>query len=256
MMQLDSTPIVPKNLHLLNKTFKAVLDLVFPRSCVHCNDIVDPSPYDFVCSRCASDMIKCLPPACNTCGYPFYGVIVSPKTCPHCTELDPVFDQGITLFLAKRAGRSILHELKYREGGYVLNDIFTMVKDSKHYLEYLQNATLVPVPLHPTKFRERGFNQSEQIANMLVRCTDGNARVEKLLIRKKYTQSQTCLNRSKRYQNVKNAFALAPNTVLNPNELYIIIDDVFTTGSTLNACARVLRKAGASHLKVATIGHG
>lgn len=139
---------------------------------------------------------------------------------------------------------------------YVLKDLSTMVKGSKHYLEYIQNATLVPVPLHPTKLRERGFNQSEEIAQMLVCCTNGNARVEKLLIRKQYTQSQTSLNRSKRCQNVKNAFALAPNTVLNPAKLYIIIDDVFTTGSTLNACARVLRKAGANRLQIATIGHG
>ena len=256
MMQSHLTPMVQKDLHPLSKTFKAALDLVFPRSCVHCSDSVEQSPCDFVCTQCVSGMIQCLPPTCSTCGYPFYGVIVSPKTCPHCTELDPVFDQGITLFLAKGAGRSILHELKYRQGMYVLNDLFTMVKGSKHYLKYIQNATLVPVPLHPARLRERGFNQSEQIANMLVCCTGGSARVEKLLIRKQYTQSQTSLNRLKRYQNVKNAFALTPNAVLNPTELYIIIDDVFTTGSTLNACARALRKAGATRLKVATIGHG
>ena len=87
-------------------------------------------------------------------------------------------------------------------------------------------------------------------------ATGNNSQIERLLVRKQYTQSQTHLNQAERYQNVKNAFALAPDTVLIPNRHYIIIDDVFTTGSTLNACARVLRKAGATHLKVATIGHG
>ena len=237
-------------------TLKKALDLVFPRSCIQCGHAVDSSPYDFVCTKCANGLIKCLPPGCNTCGYPFYGEIIVAKKCPHCTELEPFFDQGKTLFIATGIGRSLLHELKYRQGIYVLNDLARMVTRSRHYLEYICHATLVPVPLHPVRLRERGFNQSEQIARMLARCSGNTAKIEKILIRKRYTQSQTCLNRSLRHQNVKNAFALAPNIVLDSKKSYIIVDDVFTTGSTLNACAKVLRKAGASHLKVATIGHG
>lgn len=131
-----------------------------------------------------------------------------------------------------------------------------MVCRSKHYLEYIRDAVLVPVPLHPVRLRERGFNQSEHIARMLAHCSDNTARVEKLLVRSHYTQSQTHLNRAARSQNVKNAFALAHDAVLDSKNSYIIVDDVFTTGSTLNACAQTLRKAGATRLKVATIGHG
>ena len=240
----------------LNILIKAALDLIFPRSCLHCGDFTDHSSYDFICRKCATALIECLPPACTTCGYPFYGELVAAKSCPHCEELDPVFDQGKTLFLAKGIGRSILHELKYKQGTYVLKDIATMVRHTRHYLDYIRDSIFVPVPLHPARLRERGFNQSEQIARMLVHCVDGTAGIEKLLVRSQYTKSQTRLNRSQRYQNVKNAFALAPDSVLNPNKSYIIVDDVFTTGSTLNACARVLRKAGATCLKVATIGHG
>ena len=131
-----------------------------------------------------------------------------------------------------------------------------MVSRATHYLEYIRNTSLVPVPLHPVKLREREFNQSEKIAKVLVAATENSSRIEHLLIRKRYTQSQTRLNQAERYKNVKNAFALASNTVLIPNRNYVLVDDVFTTGSTLNACARVLRKAGATHIKVATIGHG
>jgi ComF family protein len=248
MPQKDSTP--------LNKVLNAALDLVFPRSCICCGDSINHALYDFICTQCADRLVKCLPPACTTCGYPFYGEYISAKSCPHCTELNPLFEQGKALFIAKGVGRRILHELKYRQGMYVLKDLFSMVNLSKHYLDYIRNTTLVPVPLHPARLRERGFNQSEQIARMLVRCAGDTVNMEKLLVRKRYTKSQTSLNRKKRDQNVKNAFALAPNSVLNPNKSYIIVDDVFTTGSTLNACAKVLRKAGANHLKVATIGHG
>ncbi len=139
---------------------------------------------------------------------------------------------------------------------YVLKDLARMVNRSKHYRTFLEQTILVPVPLHPVKLRERGFNQSERIARILVNCTGNSAQMEQLLVRTQYTQSQTHLNRSKRYQNVKNAFALARNAVLDSEKVYTIVDDVFTTGSTLNACARVLCKAGAKHLQVATIGHG
>ena len=218
--------------------------------------IVDLSPYDFICSACALEITECRPPACNTCGHPFFGDIFKVKTCPHCTELDPAFDRGKALFIAKGAGRSLIHALKYRCGSYVLNDLYRMVTQAKHYLKYIQDAVLVPVPLHPTRLRERGFNQSERIARMLVRCAGNSTRIENLLIRKHYTKSQTQLNRSERYQNVKNAFTLAPDTVLASSKPYILVDDVFTTGSTLNACAHVLRKAGAKQVKVVTIGHG
>ena len=240
----------------MHRLLHAAADLIFPRSCVHCADAIEDSPYDFLCTSCARELLPCLPPACNTCGYPFYGILAGPRICPHCAELSPMFDQGKTLFLAKGAGRSLLHELKYRNGFYILKDLHKMVAGTRHYLHYLEGAILVPVPLHPTKQRERGFNQSEKIAHMLAAATDGRSEVQNLLLRCRYTQTQTRLNQTERHRNVKNAFALAPNTVLFSNKQYILVDDVFTTGSTLNACASVLRDAGAQRVNVVTIGHG
>lgn len=239
--------------HLL---VKAAADLIFPRSCVHCSDVIEGSPYDFICAACVKDIFHCLPPACRTCGYPFFGAIAGPKSCPHCYELEPEFDEGKALFLAKGPGRSLLHDLKYHCGFYVLKDLRKMVSITPHFLKYIKNASLVPVPLHPTKERERGFNQSEKIAQMLADTTDDSSQVANILVRTAFTQTQTRLNKIARHQNVKNAFALAPDTVLIPDHQYILVDDVFTTGSTLNACASVLRNAGATRLKVVTIGHG
>jgi ComF family protein len=223
---------------------------------VHCGNAVEQSPFEFICAPCANEIQLCLPPACKTCGYPFFGAVIGPRVCPHCADLDPLFDQGKALFIAKAAGRSLLHQLKYQHGFYLLQDLQRMVTRTKQYCDYIQDAILVPVPLHPTKLRERGFNQSEKIAHMLTKATQGRSHVEHLLIRRVYTQTQTRLNHAQRHQNVKNAFALAPDAVLIPDQAYILVDDVFTTGSTLNACARVLRNAGATRLKVVTIGHG
>ena len=130
-----------------------------------------------------------------------------------------------------------------------------MLERAPYYKAYFEGAVLVPVPLHAAKLRERGFNQSERIAEALCAATGAEA-VRKLLVRTVYTQTQTRLSRAARHQNVKNAFALAGDAVVIPAHNYILIDDVFTTGSTLNACAAVLREAGAQNLKVATLGHG
>ena len=239
---------------LANNFLNATADLLFPRSCVHCSDIVEDSGYEFLCRNCAREIFFSAPPACSACGYPFWGQLAGHQVCPHCAELNPVFDEGKTLFLAKGPARSLLHTLKYQDGFYLLRDLACMVTEQTHYHNYLQDALLVPVPLHPDKQRERSFNQSAKIAQMLANIAQ--ATVAELLIRIKYTQTQTRLDRKSRHQNVKNAFALAPDAVVIPDQQYILIDDVFTTGSTLNACAGVLRQAGANHIKVATIGHG
>jgi len=235
---------------------RSLADIFFARSCVHCGDAVEESSYDFLCSTCAREVFLSMPPACSTCGFPFFGMLAGPKICPHCAELNPLFDEGKTLFLAKGPARSMIHELKYHSGFYILEDAAKMIEQAPFYQKYIDNAILVPVPLHPTKLRERGYNQSEKIAKMLENVTKQRSKVENLLIRTRFTQTQTRLNREQRHQNVKNAFALASDAVVIPDQQYILVDDVFTTGSTLNACAQILQAAGATRLKVATLGHG
>jgi len=232
------------------------LEVFFPRSCVSCSGGVEDSAYEHLCTDCSRELFLAVPPNCRICGYPFHGMLAGPKSCPHCVELDPLFDEGKTLFLAKGPARELIHELKYQSGFYILRDIERMVQSAQHYIDYLSDAILVPVPLHNVKLRERGYNQSERIAEALARAAGGRTQVKNLLLRTKYTQTQTRLNRDDRHRNVKNAFALASDAVVIPNQSYILVDDVFTTGSTLNACAAALRRAGAEHIKVATLGHG
>ncbi len=233
-----------------------LLEVFFPRSCVSCGDGVEDSGYEHLCRECARELFLVAAPHCRICGYPFHGMLVGPTSCPHCAELDPVFEAGKTIFLAKGPGRALVHELKYRTGFYLLRDIERMIRTSGDYLDFISDAVLVPVPLHPDKQRERGYNQSERIARALARATDGRSRMECLLQRTKFTQTQTSLNREDRDRNVKNAFALLPEAVVIPEQPYILVDDVFTTGATLNACAAALQRAGAEQIKVATLGHG
>lgn len=237
------------------KAMQPLAEVFFPRSCVHCGERVEDSDFGYLCRACSRELFLSKPPACSTCGYPFFGMVAGPKVCPHCAELNPAFEAGRTLFLAKGPARSLVHELKYKAGTYILKDVDLMVSGSTYFRNYFEEAVLVPVPLHRTKERERGFNQSQLIAERLLKTT-GAVSVEKLLIRTVFTETQTRLSRSLRHQNVKNAFALAPDAVVIPDQTYILVDDVFTTGATLNACAVVLRDAGAQQIQVATLGHG
>jgi ComF family protein len=152
--------------------------------------------------------------------------------------------------------RSLLIELKYRRGWHVLEDLELMLRRSPGVLEYARGAVLVPVPLHPRKRRERGYNQSELIAGALARAAGSGARVELALRRVEDTPTQTAFGRQARRNNLKNAFALARGAGLNPGRRHVLVDDVFTTGSTINACALALRRAGCLKIEVVTLCHG
>lgn len=234
----------------------ALLDIFFPRSCVQCSGSVEASPYQYICRTCSFKLTLAYPPSCNTCGYPYITDCVIGKDCPHCAELSPSFDRGNTLLIAKEVGRSVIHSLKYRQGLFLIKDLKIILKKLPHLKALIQGATLVPVPLHPTKLRERGFNQSKSFAKVVHGVFKDATTIEELLIRKTYTGTQTKLNRKKRIQNIQGAFELAPQIKLDLNKKYILLDDVFTTGATLNECAKVLKSAGARSVEILSIGHG
>lgn len=242
---------------ILRTVLRGVGDVVFPPTCVHCRALVEESGgFRHLCGRCAAQIEWVRPPHCTTCGHPFYGVVEGERMCPHCEGLDPAFREGRTAVLFKGPLRSLVIELKYHRGLHVLADMQEIFRRSAHVLELARGAVLVPVPLHARKARERGYNQALLLAQALAEAAGGGARVEPLLRRVVDTATQTALDRRTRMANLKNAFALAGAAPLNPALHYLLVDDVFTTGSTLNSCARALRRAGGVNLDVVTFGHG
>lgn len=241
----------------LKRWARGVGDVLFPPVCVHCRSLV-PSEGDFrhLCPPCVLTIDYVRAPHCSTCGHPYYGIVEGERMCPHCEGLVPAFNEGRTAVLLKGAVRSLVHELKYHRGLHVVEDMARIFGRSAHVLELAKGAVIVPVPLHPRKLRERSYNQSDLIAERLAQVAGGEAQVVPLLRRVLDTVSQTHHDRKTRQSNLKNAFALAPGASINPGQHYLLVDDVFTTGSTLNSCAQVLRRAGALKLDVVTFGHG
>lgn len=238
----------------ISELWQGLGDVVFPPVCVQCREVVEGSGFRHICVKCAGQLDFVHAPSCTTCGSPFYGAVDGERICPHCDGLHPAFGAGCTTVLFKGPARALVIELKYHHGLHVLADIETIFARSAEVQAHVRGAVLVPVPLHPRKARERGYNQSALLAGVLARLAGG--RVEELLRREVDTESQTAFDRKTRQANLKNAFALAPGAGLTPGQKYVLVDDVFTTGSTLNNCARVLRRAGALSLNVVTFAHG
>jgi ComF family protein len=235
---------------------RGMADVFFPPVCVHCRAVVEDSGLPHLCVRCVARIEWVRPPHCTTCGHPFYGIVEGERLCPHCEGLHPAYREGRTAVLLKGPARALVHELKYHRGLFVLADIEAMFRRLDWVRAWLQDAVLVPVPLHPRKERERGYNQSRLLAERLALAAGGKIVVKNVLRRTADTESQTYHDKKTRLANLKNAFALAPGAAITPAQHYVIVDDVFTTGSTLNSCARVLRRAGCVNLDVITFGHG
>ncbi len=240
----------------LGMLWRTAGDLLFPPVCVHCGAVVEGGDLRHLCARCEALLVRVRPPHCDLCGRPFGGEAAENRRCDQCAETLPDFSAGRTCVLLQGPGRALVHALKYHRGVYVLADVGTIARATPGLPGFLGGARLVPVPLHPRKERERGYNQSRLLAGCFAAVAGPGTAVADLLCRVVDTPTQTALDRRTRQANLKNAFALRRGAAINATDHYILVDDVFTTGSTLNACAAALRRAGCLNLGVVTFGHG
>lgn len=261
--------------------FDVLLDFFFPRDCFYCKKPLNSRQKGFVCNACFEKFIFNRGVCCRCCGRALMTEAMSgesdemvPETassrfnsvpeppadvtegvrCINCTELQPFFDNGISLFAFTDVGRAFIHTLKYHNGTYLRGDLQRLFMHEAERLEDLKGAVFVPVPLHFFRKWKRGYNQSDLIANALAKYVGG--KVRRLLRRKRHTPSQTSLTKAERKENIKNAFGLRRFAKIDPQATYVLTDDVFTTGSTLNECARVLQENGATVVRVFTLAHG
>ncbi len=235
---------------------RALRDTWFPPVCAHCRALVEPRRRHHLCEPCARRLQRVSGPHCPICGYPFFGATETNRVCEHCFELEPEFREGRTAVLLRGPARTLVIDIKYHGALHLYSEVALIAAEAEGFLDYLRGATLVPVPLHPRKLRERGYNQSRLLAGTFARAAGGGARVLEPLRRVVDTPTQTRLDRRTRQENLRGAFEAAGTARLDPAERFVLVDDVFTTGATLNACARALRRAGARTIDVATFGHG
>lgn len=226
----------------MEKFFNFLLDLIFPKFCVNCQ-----KEGEFLCPSCFKKIIKIQIPQCPFC------LKISPfgKVCPSCRRknyLTGVIVAGYFEGPLKKA----IYVLKY-EKIRSLSLILALLLKEKLEDFPKKNFVITFVPLHFKRKNERGFNQSKLLAeNLSIICKKP---CFTLLKRQKYILPQTELNKKQRQENIKNAFIFIGNQNDIKNKVVLIVDDVFTTGATLNECAKVLRENGAKEVWGIVLAH-
>lgn len=207
------------------------LDFLFPRRCVGCGLVGS-----YVCHKCKKNIKVIVRPLCPFCAKQAIGG----KTHPGCVKRYGL-DGLVAACRYEGVAKKLVRKLKYhwvRDVEGVMGDILV---SQMWRFDLPANLILVPVPLHSSRKRERGFNQAQLIAKDL--SVRFGVKLADHLVRSRRTESQVKLNRKGRIANVAGAFAVVGD--LRVRGTVVLVDDVYTSGATMNECAKVLKKAGA-----------
>lgn len=217
-------------------------NVIFPEKCMVCGSVLE-SVQDGVCYLCKKKMPYIRGLRCNRCGKKLVGL---ETVCSDCRKHRHIYSQGFALFEYNRKTETIIADIKYnRKISYISWLAKELIYHSEQYIRRWAPQLIIPVPLHRNRYRLRGFNQAGLIAGRLAK-EYGIEYDEKLLFRKHNTKAQKYLNDAERKANLKSAFILDKARLDRyPGlERVVIVDDIYTTGSTIDACARELIKAG------------
>ena len=238
---------IPK---LLRSAGVAVLDLLYPPHCAIC--LCKTRAGEHLCAACRKDAPVLRAPLCSICSASFSGQIDGSFVCPNCRARRFRFTCAVARYQSRGVVRELVHRFKYNGKVYlrhVLGDWLAETLDDPR-LQSPSCDRIVPVPLHPTRQRERGFNQALILAEGLARRS--GIPLADCIKRTRYTTTQTIFDREARMENLRGAFQMRQSVDVRNLHL-LLIDDVLTTGSTVDECARVLRDAGAASVRVATV---
>jgi len=240
---------------LAHDWMETLIGLIYPNVCQCCEKERAGRAQGYVGASCREDVRLMRPPMCERCGLAFKGEINTIFECSNCQNVALHFTYARSAAAARGVLLDVIHRYKYSRALWfepflaelLVNAAAPAIRGSAWNM-------IVPVPLHPARQREREFNQAENLGRHLARAT-GLILNARAIIRTEATPSQTRLTREERAKNVRNAFALRPRANVRGARI-VLVDDVMTTGATTNACARVLRKAGAEEVCVWTVARG
>ena len=234
----------------------AFLDLLYPPHCSVCACRIlsvgpgNISDVEMICSECIKGILPPSAHRCPICSYPMEGMLM----CPNCEGRRWHLSVIVAACRYEGVVRELIQRFKYgRDQSLVrpLGGLLVRALDDPRILGKQFDA-LIPVPLHPLREREREFNQSVLLANNLRKHL--GIPVADLLCRVRVTAPQAGFDRAARMENPKGAFAL--RKAFRPGASLLLVDDVSTTGSTLDACASLLMEAGAGEVCAVTVARG
>lgn len=221
-----------------------VYNLIFPIKCGFCNDITQNGSY--ICDKCR-EKINIFERE-NTCKFCGTKLIDKNRICKKCAESKIYYDEFIYFAEYSDTLRSKMLQYKFNDKKY-LKDFFAEILTK--YLIGVDVEYIIGVPASKKRIKERGYNQTNLIAKRIGDILNITY-IPDLLVKTRDTEHQTNFSRAERKNNVKNSFKVADKYSISEKKV-LLIDDIFTTGSTVNECSKMLKKSGAKKVIVATI---
>ncbi len=238
----------------IRKWGEAAAGLLYPPHCAACGCALSRLGGG-LCRDCRRACPKIEGACCLVCGQPYSGALSTDFRCRNCGDQDWAFAFATAAYRSRGVVRHLIHQFKYGGHLHLRHLLARMLSEGfrDRRVQEMRLDGIVPVPLHPTRRREREFNQADVLAQL------AGARlglpVLDCLRRKRYTQTQTHFHRAERIKNLSGAFSLTGHPEVEGQRL-ALVDDVLTTGSTADACASVLRQAGVAVVVVITVSRG
>jgi ComF family protein len=229
------------------------MSLVYPPSCEACGAGVEHGQY--LCGLCAARAARINPPYCEVCSEPFHGAITGTFTCQNCVGRNFHFTCAVAPYRSTGVVRDFIHRFKYFREFHLRHPLAHWAAEAlqdERMIE-LQVDALVPVPLFRARERDREFNQATELARLI--AARSGIPMRDCLKRIRNTTSQLTYDRGGRMENLRNAFKMRQNADVRGLHL-VLVDDVLTTGSTLDECARVLLSGGAASVRAITVARG
>ena len=223
----------------------ALLSVLIAPACASCDELLAQPTRGPVCDRCWQSIRPVTPPLCDRCGdsLPTWRTVSTTLACcARCRRTSRALDRARSVGVYDGALRAIVHALKYDGRRSLARPLAEMMRERA--AEVLDGAAcVVPVPLHPSRRRHRGFNQARDLSRHI------GLPVVQALRRTRNTATQTGLSSARRHRNVRDAFAPTRVARRLAGLTVVLIDDVSTTGATLDACARALKGAGVKEVR-------
>lgn len=229
-----------------------ISDALFPSLCIACTGVLTSEKEKGFCRKCAQSISFITESRCPVCGIIFADSPAGNHLCGDCLKTKPYYTFARAALVYEGIILEAIHRFKYKRNlicGSVLSGL--MADFDFPDMDWNSFDLIIPVPLHIRRLRERGFNQSL----ILARALGKKHRLDvdfSLLKRRKLTLTQTGLDKKERERNIRSAFMVRHPEKLQGKNV-ILVDDVYTTGATLNECARTLRKAGTVRIAVITL---
>jgi ComF family protein len=236
----------------LNEALRDIADVIFPPQCLGCTEILQQQSLQAFCETCKEKIRFITGSLCPICGMAFMDSPAPDHLCGNCLESKPSFCLARAVASYETLILDAIHQFKYGRNistGAVLASF--MAEFNFPDFDFTDYSLIIPVPLHIRRLRERGFNQ----ALILAKSIGKKYRIPvnfSLLKRRKFTLTQTGLDKKEREKNMKGAFTVIDNAKIEGKNI-ILIDDVYTTGATINQCTKTLIQAGAGKVAVLTL---